>query len=156
MRRSWIVFRDVDMIRCFWSFVLAVLEYCSPVWASAAESHLALLGRVDRNAAIMCPDIARCDLGHRMDVASLCMYYKIRENNAHPFNNWILDIAFPTRQAVAFHRYCVLLHRVRTTQYGSSFVHRCSHLWNGLDSGVTDDDGLDGFKSRVNRFHLVT
>ena len=88
MRRVWSVFRDVD-------FILPVLEYCSPVWASATESHLALLDRVDRNAAFMYPDISRCDLGHRMDVAFLCMYYKIRENTAHPFNNWILDIAAP-------------------------------------------------------------
>ena len=160
MRRAWSVFRDVDLIRrCFWSFILPVLEYCSPDWALAAESHLALLDRVVRNAAFMCPEIARCDLGHRRGVASLCMYYKIRENTAHPFNDWMPDIAVPTRhtrQAVASHRYCVSLHRVWTAQYGRSLVHRCSHLWNGLDSGVFDDGGLDGFKSRVNRFFLVT
>ena len=41
MRKAWSVFRDVDLIRrCFWSFILPVLEYCSPVWTSAAESHL--------------------------------------------------------------------------------------------------------------------
>ena len=69
------------------------------------------------------------------------------------------DIAVPTchtRQAVASNRYCVSLHLVWTAQYGRSFVHRCSHLWNGLDSGVFDDGGLDGFKSWVNRFLLVT
>ena len=34
MCRAWSVFRDVGLIRrCFWSFILPVLEYCSPVWA---------------------------------------------------------------------------------------------------------------------------
>ena len=92
----------------------------------------------------MCPDIARCDLGHRRDVVSLCMYYEIRENTAHPFNDWMPDIAVPTRQT----RQAV----AQYAQYGTalldrSFVHHCSHLWNGLDSGVFDDGGLDGFNS---------
>ena len=32
--------------RCFWRFLLLVLEYCSSVWMSAAVSHLDLLDRV--------------------------------------------------------------------------------------------------------------
>ena len=63
---------DQEMFLEF-SFILPVFEYCSPVWASAAESHLALLDRVVLNAAFMCPDIGRCYLGQRRDVASL--YY---------------------------------------------------------------------------------
>ena len=96
MRRAWSVFRDVDLIRrCFWSFILPVLEYCSPVWASAAESHLALLDRVVRNAAFMCPDIARRDLEHRRGVACLCKYYKIRENTSIPLITGCPILLFP-------------------------------------------------------------
>ena len=41
------VFRDVAAVaKCFWAFILPVLEYCSPVWMSAATSHLSLLDRV--------------------------------------------------------------------------------------------------------------
>ena len=41
------VFRDVTVVaKCFWAFILPVLEYCSPVWMSAATSHLSLLDRV--------------------------------------------------------------------------------------------------------------
>ena len=32
--------------KCFWAFILPVLEYCSPVRMSAATSHLSLLDRV--------------------------------------------------------------------------------------------------------------
>ena len=41
------VFRDVAIVaKCFWVFILPVLDYCSPVWMSAATSHLLLLDRV--------------------------------------------------------------------------------------------------------------
>ena len=47
MRKSWQVFHDRSFVlRSFWSFVLPVLEYCSAVWCSAADSHLKLLDRV--------------------------------------------------------------------------------------------------------------
>ena len=32
--------------KCFWAFILPLLEYCSPVWMSAATSHLSFLDRV--------------------------------------------------------------------------------------------------------------
>ena len=31
------------LLRCNYAFVLPILEYCSPVWRSAAECHLELL-----------------------------------------------------------------------------------------------------------------
>ena len=36
-RKTRSVFRDNSIVSCcFWSFILPVLEYCSPVWMSAA------------------------------------------------------------------------------------------------------------------------
>ena len=47
LRKSWKVFHDRLLLgRCFRGFVLPVLEYCSAVWCSAADTHLRLLGRV--------------------------------------------------------------------------------------------------------------
>ena len=47
LRKTMSVFRDVAVVaKCFWVFILPVLEYCSPVWMSAATSHLSLLDRV--------------------------------------------------------------------------------------------------------------
>ena len=52
LRKSWLVFHDRLLIgRCFWGFVLPVLEYCSAVWCSAADTHLKLLDRVVSSAA---------------------------------------------------------------------------------------------------------
>ena len=54
MRKSWQVFHDWSLLlRSFWSFVLPVLEYCSAVWCSAADSHLKLLDRVVRSAGFL-------------------------------------------------------------------------------------------------------
>ena len=47
LRKTMSDFRDVTVVaKCFWAFILSVLEYCSPVWMSAATSHLSLLDRV--------------------------------------------------------------------------------------------------------------
>ena len=52
LRKSSRVFHDKLLIwRCFWGFVLPVLEYCSAVWCSAADTHLKLLDRVVSGAA---------------------------------------------------------------------------------------------------------
>ena len=37
-------------------FVLQIMEYCSPVWGSAADWHLRLLERYVRSVAGFCPD----------------------------------------------------------------------------------------------------
>ena len=51
IRKSWQVFHDRSLIlRSFWSFVLPVLEYCSAVWCSSADSHLKLLDKIVRSA----------------------------------------------------------------------------------------------------------
>ena len=47
MRKELCLFSDpVLVLRCLWSFLLPVLEYCSPVCMSAAASHFGLLDRV--------------------------------------------------------------------------------------------------------------
>ena len=41
LRKSWRVFHDRSLLgRCFRVFVMAVVEYCSAVWCSAADTHL--------------------------------------------------------------------------------------------------------------------
>ena len=44
LMKSWQVFHDRSLLRsCFRGFILPVLEYCSAVWCSAADTHLKLL-----------------------------------------------------------------------------------------------------------------
>ena len=79
LRKSWWVFHDKLLIgRCFWGFVSPVLEYCSAMWCSAADTHLKLLDRVVSGACFLAGGVLNCDLSHRRSVAVLCMLYKIR------------------------------------------------------------------------------
>ena len=85
LRKSWRVFHDRALFgRCFWGFVLPVLEYCSAVWCSAADTHLKLLDRVVSGACILAGGVLNCNLSHRRFVAILCMLYKTRCNPMHP------------------------------------------------------------------------
>ena len=46
LRKSWRVFYDRLLIsRCFWGFILPVLEYCSVVRCSAADTHMKFTGQ---------------------------------------------------------------------------------------------------------------
>ena len=67
----------------FRAFVLAILEYCSAVWCSAADTQLKEVDRVDSEASFLNGGVFECDIGHRRSVAVLCMLYKIRCNLKH-------------------------------------------------------------------------
>ena len=120
-----------------------------------------IVGLVVRNAAFMSQDIAIGVIWDTEVMWPLCVcIIKLGRTLLIPSMTGCRILLFPrvvhVKLYIASHRYYVSLHRVRTSQYGRIFVHRCSHLWNGLDSGVFDDGGLVGFKSQVNRFLLVT
>ena len=85
LRKSWQVFHDRLLLeRCFRGFVLLVLEYCSAVWCSAADTHLKLLDRVVSGAGFLAGGVLNCNLSHRRSVTVLCMLYNIRCNPMHP------------------------------------------------------------------------
>ena len=62
-------------------FVLLVLEYCSAMWCSAADTHLKLTDAVLSDARFLTGGML--EFAHRQYVAVLCMMYKIRCNPAH-------------------------------------------------------------------------
>ena len=86
----------------------AVLENCSAVCYSAADSHLKLLDLVVRGASFLAGGVLECNLAHRRSVAVLCMLFKITSNPMHP-----LSCAFTlpyaparlTRGALVSHRH---------------------------------------------------
>ena len=65
---------------------MKVLEYCSAVWCSAADSHLKLLDRVVRSAGFLAGGVLDCNLAHRRYVAELCMLFKNKSNRMHPLS----------------------------------------------------------------------
>ena len=62
LRKSWRVFHDRSPLgRCFLGFVLPVLEYCSAVWCSAADTHLKLLDRAVSGSRFLTGGVFECD-----------------------------------------------------------------------------------------------
>ena len=79
------MFHDRSLLgRCFQGFVLPVLEYCSAVWCSAADTHLKLLDRAVSDAQFLTGGVFEYDISHHQSVAVLCMLYNIRCNLMHP------------------------------------------------------------------------
>ena len=70
----------------FPGFCPAVLEYCSAVWCSAADTHLKLLDRAVSGAWFLTGGMFECDIAHRRSVVVLCVLYRIRCNPMYPLN----------------------------------------------------------------------
>ena len=77
-----LVFLDSSSLLLCISF--PILEYCSPVWGSAAECHLQLLERQVYSVAWLCPVQIFLSSCHRRHVAALCMLYTVN-SNSNPF-----------------------------------------------------------------------
>ena len=154
LRKSCRVFHDRSLLgRCFRGFVLPVLEYCSVVWCSAADTHLKLLDRAVSGARFLTEGVFECDISHRQSVAVLCMLYKIRCNSVHPHNGARPGPYVPvrvTRGALVAHRYTYAPPRCRTLQYSGTFIPFSVFLWNDLANSVFNGVGLADFKSRAN------
>ena len=130
------MFHDRSLLgRCYLGFVLSVLEYCSAVWCSAADTHLKLLDRAVNGARFLTGRVFECTIAHRRSVAVLCMLYKIRCNPMHPVNG---DLPGPymlvlvTRGSLVAHRYAYTPPRCKTSQYRRTFILFAVNVWNDL------------------------
>ena len=144
--------------RCFRVFFLPVMEYCTAVWCSAADTHLKLLDRAVSGARFVTGGVFECDIAHCRSVAVLCMLYKIRCNPVHPHNGALPGPHVPmrvTRGVLVANWYAYTPPRCRTSQHSWTFILLSVSLWNHLSNPVFDGVGLAGFKSRVNAFLLT-
>ena len=127
--------------RCFRGFVLPVLEYCSAVWCSAADTLLRLLDRVVSCANFLTGGVFECDLAHRRSVAVLCMLYKIGCNPMHPLCDALPVPYVPvrvTRGTVTAHRFTYAPPCCRTSQYHRTCILLSVSPWNDLSEPVFD------------------
>ena len=122
LRKAWRIFANPGLVvRCFWPYLLPLLEYWLPVRGSAAESHLTLLDTVVRGENFLSGGRVSCNLNHWRDAASLCMLYKIVSNRAHPVCLTLLETFVPsrvTRLSVSLHDCAFVQVRYRTDQFG--------------------------------------
>ena len=151
------MFQDKLLLeRCFRGFFMPVLEYCSAVWCSAADTNLKLLDRAVSGARFLTGGVFEYDIAHRRSIAVQGMLYKIRCGPMNPLNDVLLGPYLPvrvTRVAQVAHRYTNAPPRYRTSQYRMTFVHLSVSLWNDLSD--PDGVGLAGFKSMASAFLLA-
>ena len=82
--KSWRVLHDRSLLeRRFRCFALPVLEYCSAVWWSAADTHIKLLDCAVSGARFLTGGVFECDISNLRSVAVLRMLYKISCNPMH-------------------------------------------------------------------------
>ena len=107
------------LLRCYYAFVLPILEYCSPVLGSATEC-LQLLERLVYSVARLCPDQTFLSLCCRHHVAALCMLYNVNLNSNHSLFSELPSAAVRVRQsrpAAAAHPLEFEESRCRTSQF---------------------------------------
>ena len=76
------IFVDTSvLLRCYFSFVVRILKYCSPVRGSAAECQL-LEGQM-YSVARLCPDQSLLLLCHQCRLAEHSMLCKVNSNSNH-------------------------------------------------------------------------
>ena len=151
LRKSWQVFHDRLLLGRYYSgFVLPVLEYCSAVLCSAANTHLKLL-HCEVSGASFSTGVCLSVTAYLRSEAVLCMLYNIRCNTLYPLYGALPVTHVPVRvtRGIA-HRYTYAPPRCRTSQYSRTFVRFSASLWNDLSDPVFDGVGLSGFKSKVN------
>ena len=157
LRKSYKIFGEQSILKnCFNSFILPCFEYCSPVWSSAADSHLNLLDRNMNAIKFLIPDL-QTNLGHRRSISSLCMLYKIFHNPEHPMHSDLPNLYHPprnTRNAANANSRAFSFVRFNTTQFSRSFIPSVTRLWNELPSHIVESLELQNFKVGSNSFLL--
>ena len=157
LRRCFRIFSDEAIIaKCFNSFLLPCLEYCSPVWSSGADSHLKLLDRVMSSVKFILPNI-NVDLWHRRKVSALCLLHKMYYSDKHSLHSSLPNLAIfsrNTRQAATANSVTFSGIRFNTNQFARSFLVATTRVWNSLPSAVVESADLQAFKRGANSFTI--
>ena len=140
LRKSFRIFGSHVLLKCFNSFILPCLEYCSPVWSSAADSHLKLLDTNLQACKFFIPNLT-ISLQHRRFISSLCMLYKIFHNPSHPLHSELPNLFRPrgvTRDFLSVNSLSFSPMRFHTSQYSRCFIPDTTKLWNELPSIIVE------------------
>ena len=119
-KTSYIFNNDSTNLTCFRSFVLPLLEYCSPVWMSASARDLSLLDKVVCCGGFLFPNNTNYDLDHRRQISCLSVFHKLYFNRDLPLSSIIpdpLQLHRATRFAEHQLEYAVAIPLCRTSQF---------------------------------------
>ena len=151
------IFWDHDILwKCFNSFILPCLEYCFPVWSSAADSHLKLLDRNLQACKFLITNFT-ISLQHHRFISSLCMLHKIFHNPSHPLHSELPNLFCPRRVtggSLSINSLSFSPMRFHTSQYSRCFIPATTRLWNELPIVIVEAAELQKFKFGANAFLL--
>ena len=139
-----------------YTFILPCLEYCFPVWSSAADSHLDLLDKNLRSRKFLIPNLT-ISLQHHRFISSLCVLYKICHNPSHPLHSELPNLLRPRRVttgSLSINSLSFSPMRFHTSQYSKCFIPTTTKLWNELLSMIVEATELQKFKIGANAFLL--
>jgi hypothetical protein len=144
------------------------LEYAAPVWQGAAKSHLDKFDSIQNKALkiLNITDDQAIDnkiqpLKHRRDVASLCVFYRIKSGMAPSDTCKIVPPPMKqqraTRSTGNWSDHKVEVQRSKTDYHQNSFIPHFSRVWNRLPCDVVGDlrePNLQQFKKLANDYIL--
>ena len=148
------------LLRCYsaYTYVLPIIESCSPVWGSAAECYLQLLKRKVYSVSRLCSDQTFLSLCHRRHVAELCMLYNANSNSNHCLFSELPSASVRVRyielRLQLIHYSYKYQGAERLNFQGVSRRPRLVCAWNGIPYTVIDTGTLDGFKGAADRWLL--
>ena len=157
LRKCRKIYATDDIVRkCFYSFILPFFEYCSPVWLSAADSHLKLLNRAFNQVRFWLPNL-NLKLDHRRLVGSLALLHKIYYNADHLLHDKLPPRFRPgrvTRYALQANDQAFSGVFCNSSQYERCFIPAITKVWNTLPSDIVNIECSQSFRTRVNTFLL--
>ena len=157
LRKLFRIFGDHDvLLKCFNSFILPCLEYCSPVWSSADDSHHKLLDRNLQACKFLIPNLT-ISLQHHRFISSMCMLYQIFHNPSYPLHSELPNLFHPrrvTRGSLSINSLSSSLMRFHTSLYSRCFIPATTKLWNELPSMIVEAVELQKFEFGANAFLL--
>ena len=142
LRKSFQVFHDRSLVgRFFLGFVQPVLEYCSALWCSAADTHL---NYKTVESVVPVFKLGVC-LNVTLHIVDLWQYYVCCTRSGitrctHFFGALFVPyvLVLVTRGAVIAHWCTYSPPRCRTSQYSRPFIDFSVSLWNDLSDPVLD------------------
>ena len=145
------------LLRCYFAFILQILEYCSPVSGSGAECHLQLLVHQVYTVARLCPDQDSLSLYHQRNIVGLSLLFKINSCSDHylfsELPTALLEFVITELRPQLIH-WSSKYQGVEHPNFARCFLPAQVRIWNDLPYTVFDTEKLDVFKGAVNHWLL--
>jgi len=166
LRKSFVSCDCRALILAFKTYILPLLEYCSPVWSPCLITDILRIEAVQRKftkSLIICDDnvsykerLETCELKsleYRRLLADLYLFYKIT-NHLITIDLGDSLLPFPANSVTRGHSRRFKIPPARLNSRLHFFTHRTIRVWNCLTEPTVSAVSLNEFKSLVGREDL--